>query len=83
VQVSGAGSFPVPFPGTSAAAPHVAGVIAQLLSSFPDLTRNELTEALYENAFDLGEPGWDPVYGYGLVDAVKSFQALMERKNSW
>lgn len=83
VQVSGAGSFPVPFPGTSAAAPHVAGVIAQLLSSFPDLTRNELTEALYENAFDLGEPGWDPVYGYGLVDAVKSFQALMERENSW
>jgi hypothetical protein len=38
---------------------------------------------LYENAFDLGEPGWDPVYGYGLVDAVKSFQALMERENSW
>ena len=79
VQVSGAGSFPVPFPGTSAAAPHVAGVIAQLLSSFPDLTQDELINALYENAFDLGEPGWDPVYGYGLVDAVKSFQALLER----
>lgn len=81
VQVSGAGSFPVPFPGTSAAAPHVAGVIAQLLSSFPDVSRDDLMQALYSNAFDLGEPGWDPAYGYGLIDAVKAFQYLFEGRN--
>ena len=81
VQVSGAGSFPVPFPGTSAAAPHVAGVIAQLLSSFPDVSRDDLMQALYSNAFDLGEPGWDPAYGYGLIDAVKAFQYLFEVRN--
>lgn len=81
VQVSGAGSFPVPFPGTSAAAPHVAGVIAQLLSSFPDVSRDDLIKALYSNAFDLGEPGWDPTYGYGLIDAVKAFQYLLESRN--
>ncbi len=81
VQVSGAGSFPVPFPGTSAAAPHVAGVIAQLLSSFPDVSRDDLLQALYSNAFDLGEPGWDPAYGYGLIDAVKAFQYLFEGRN--
>lgn len=78
VQVSGAGSFPVPFPGTSAAAPHVAGVIAQLLSSFPDISREQLIPVLYSSAFDLGEPGWDPTYGYGLIDAVKAFQVLSE-----
>lgn len=78
VQVSGAGSFPVPFPGTSAAAPHVAGVIAQLMSSFPDIPREQLISVVYSNAFDLGEPGWDPTYGYGLIDAVKAFQALFE-----
>jgi len=78
VQVSGAGSFPVPFPGTSAAAPHVAGVIAQLIGSFPNFSREEVIQALYTNAFDLGDPGWDPAYGYGLIDAVKSFQALLE-----
>lgn len=82
VQVSGAGSFPVPFPGTSAAAPHVAGVLAQLLSSFPDVSRDELIAALYANAFDLGEPGWDPTYGYGLIDAIKTFQALLERRTN-
>lgn len=78
VQVSGAGSFPVPFPGTSAAAPHVAGVIAQLLSSFPDISRTELMDAVYANTFDIGESGWDPIYGYGLIDAVKTFQSLYE-----
>ncbi len=80
VQVSGAGSFPVPFPGTSAAAPHVAGVIAQLMSSFPHLSRNELVPVLYATAFDLGEPGWDSTYGYGLIDAVKAYQALLENR---
>jgi len=68
----------VPFPGTSAAAPHVAGVMAQLKSSFPDLPREHLIKALYSNAFDLGELGWDTTYGYGLIDAVKAFQALFE-----
>lgn len=80
VQVSGAGSFPVRFPGTSAAAPHVAGVIAQLLSSFPDISRTELKNALYSNTFDLGDPGWDSTYGYGLIDAVKTFQGLYETR---
>ena len=81
VQVRGAGSFPVPFPGTSAAAPRVAGVIAPLLSPFPDVSRDDLLKALYSNAFDLGEPGWDPTYGYGLIDAVKAFQFLLEGRN--
>ena len=80
VQVSGSGSFPVPFPGTSAAAPHVAGVIAQLWGSFPDLSREELKSAIYSSAFDLGPVGWDETYGYGLIDAVKAYQNIIENR---
>jgi hypothetical protein len=36
VTVSGAGGFPSPFHGTSAASPNVAGVIALLRGAFPD-----------------------------------------------
>lgn len=34
----------------------------------PAAVRDVLTAA----ADDLGDPNWDPVYGYGLVDAEES-----------
>lgn len=78
VQVSGVGKFPVSFPGTSAAAPHVAGVIAQLWGNFPDVPRDDIKKAIYNSAVDLGSSGWDETYGYGLIDAVRAFQYLSE-----
>ncbi|MCY2990031.1 MAG: tandem-95 repeat protein, partial [Planctomycetota bacterium] len=57
------------FPGTSAAAPHVAGVAALLLDVNPHLTRAELYQVLTSTAVDLGAPGRDTVYGFGRVDA--------------
>jgi serine protease len=56
------------YEGTSMAAPHVSGIAALLLSSGmtgPDAVR----EALQNTARDLGTPGWDQQYGWGLVDA--------------
>lgn len=79
VNVSGAGNFPNPFPGTSAAAPHVAGVIAQLWSAFPDVSRDELKQAIYQSADDLGAPGWDEIYGYGLLNAERSYRLLFDK----
>jgi len=35
VNVTGAGGFGTPFCGTSAAAPHIAGLIALLLPAYP------------------------------------------------
>jgi len=57
------------FIGTSAAAPHVAAVAALILSANPHLTVAQLREVLASTAVDLGVPGPDPVFGYGLVDA--------------
>ncbi|NLD38976.1 MAG: S8 family serine peptidase [Desulfatiglans sp.] len=54
-----------PFLGTSAAAPHVAGVAALMLSIDPEMTLQELKGYIEENAFDMGTFGKDNIYGYG------------------
>lgn len=55
--------------GTSMSAPHVAGVAALLWNAMPGLDRCQVRVVLAETAKDLGAPGRDPDFGYGLVDA--------------
>ena len=55
--------------GTSFAAPHVAGVLALMLSVAPSLSADRAISLLESTAVDVGAPGWDEQYGYGLVDA--------------
>lgn len=80
VTVTGSGGFKVPFDGTSAAAPHIAGVLALVWSGFPSVSASEIKEALYMSARDLGESGWDPIYGHGLADALAMVEYLQEKK---
>jgi len=63
--------------GTSMATPVVAGVAALLEARWPTLKQNPATVAqiLFTSATDLGAPGADPVYGWGLLNATKAFQA--------
>ena len=63
---SGSARF-VPLRGTSFAAPLVAAELATRLSA-PDTTQAaRAVAALAQAAIDLGTPGRDPIYGFGLV----------------
>ena len=71
--------------GTSMAAPHVSGVAALILAANPDLTPTDVRIILQMTAADLGGEGWDPLYGYGLVDAeaaVAMARASLNARNS-
>lgn len=81
VSVTGAGGFPSTFFGTSAAAPHVAGVAAQLLSTGPMVKPENVRRALTTTAVDLGANGRDSVFGFGRVDAALAEAALLKGVN--
>jgi subtilisin family serine protease len=55
--------------GTSMATPHVASVAALVWSLAPQVTADQVKQALLAGGRDLGAPGVDIHYGYGLVDA--------------
>jgi subtilisin family serine protease len=55
--------------GTSFAAPFVAALLASGLSSPDPADASAAVEALAKTAVDLGPPGRDLTYGYGLVGA--------------
>ena len=65
--------------GTSMATPHVTGAVALLLSAYPDLSVDEMTEVLKMGAVDLGSGGPDNNYGWGRIDLVESMTFLQNR----
>jgi subtilisin family serine protease len=54
--------------GTSDAAALVSGAAALAWSINPNLTPDEVRDILFSTATDLGDPGWDQVYGNGLLN---------------
>ena len=61
--------------GTSMASPHVAGTAALILAANLGWTNDQVRAQLRDTANDLGDPGWDPHYGFGLVDAAEAAAA--------
>jgi subtilisin family serine protease len=77
VAISNAGGFPAcppfcAFFGTSAAAPHSAGIAALLLDQNPSLTPAAVQAALTRSAVDIGPQGFDAASGFGRIDALAS-----------
>ena len=65
----------VPYQGTSMAAPHVAGVAAMLMQQ--GVTDPAVIEEILEKtAVDLGSPGRDNTFGFGLIDARAALRGL-------
>ncbi|SDI03096.1 subtilisin [Alteribacillus persepolensis] len=56
-----------PLSGTSMATPFVSGALAILKEAYPEHTPDELRSMLHQEAEDLGEPGRDSRFGYGLL----------------
>ncbi|HLE15841.1 MAG TPA: S8 family serine peptidase [Anaerolineales bacterium] len=67
--------------GTSLAAPHAAGVLALLLSAYPNLTADQQASALINSAADLGLPSPDDDFGFGRLDALAAFQWVADNQN--
>lgn len=60
--------------GTSFSSPITAGVCALMLSTNPSLTPNQVLSILQGTAIDLGDPGPDQKFGYGLINAQKALE---------
>ncbi len=54
--------------GTSFAAPFVTAAAARMKGASPNLAPERIREALTRSAEDLGEPGKDPIFGWGLLN---------------
>jgi subtilisin family serine protease len=65
--------------GTSMATPHVSAVAALVWSSDPSLTNAQIRQALQQSALDLGDPGRDDAYGFGLVQALDAINYLASK----
>jgi PKD repeat protein len=65
------------FFGTSAAAPHAAGVAALMLQARPGSTPQQLIGALESGAVDMDAAGFDYQSGYGLIQADAAIAALL------
>jgi hypothetical protein len=64
------------FFGTSAAAPHAAGVAALLRSFDPTLNPDSVYNALQTTALDMGASGVDLASGYGLIQVDAALATL-------
>jgi subtilisin family serine protease len=74
---TGDSSYTNSFGGTSAASPHVAGLVGLMLSVDNSLTPDEIRTLLHENAEDFGAPGFDQIFGWGRIDVAATMEAVL------
>lgn len=62
--------------GTSMACPHVAALASLVRSVNPRMKNSEIMEHIRNSAVDLGPPGHDQLYGYGMIDSAQTIRKL-------
>lgn len=70
------GGYSGPWNGTSMATPHVAGTMALMLESNPDLSAAEVDSLIEMTSIELGPAGKDTCYGAGRIDALAAVHAV-------
>jgi hypothetical protein len=65
--------------GTSMATPYASAAAALIISANPAASPERVTKLLENNATDLGPPGFDKVFGHGLVNPFASLVAGQPR----
>ena len=63
------------FDGTSFSAPIVAAAVTWIRAARPELTTSQLFQLVRTSARDLGDRGWDPRFGFGLLDVRAALKA--------
>lgn len=80
------GSFPGgeirSWEGSSAATPIVSGLIALMRQADPAATANDILQRLISSADDLGEPGFDGVYGFGAINPTAALASRLTASES-
>ncbi|MGD8395798.1 MAG: S8 family serine peptidase [Candidatus Eiseniibacteriota bacterium] len=64
--------------GTSMAGPHVSGIFALLREADPNLDVTTMKQILMDTAVDLGDPGEDNTFGWGIVDAYAAVSYALQ-----
>lgn len=71
--------------GTSMACPHVSAAIAviqslRIASGGSKLAPDKVKEVITLTALDLGDNGYDELYGWGLIDVVKATEKALQQQ---
>ena len=68
--------------GTSFSSPEVAAAAAILKGSMPGLSIKEMEDAFICTVVDLGDAGWDPQHGWGVIQINASLDLLNSKSFS-
>jgi len=68
--------------GTSMACPHVAALASLIRSVKPDMKNTEVMQLIRRTAQDLGAPGRDDLYGYGMIDVKNALRQISNATNT-
>jgi len=66
------GTFILGADGTSLSAPHVTGLVAQMIAKYGKGRPSQIKQMLINGVDNLGAPGRDPFYGYGRINVLKA-----------